>query len=135
MKPGINVGDAVIGVRVKESELKLDDVIVYKGDNNLIIHRLVDIEKKGKKNYYHTKGDSNNTEDDVDIRYEDIKGKVIFRIPYIAYPSIYFKEFSLVSKLFLLILSNFTLPSLLMLSYFDFESTSFTLYLFIISFN
>lgn len=92
MKPGINVGDAVIGVRVKESELKLDDVIVYKGDNNLIIHRLVDIEKKGKKNYYHTKGDSNNTEDDVDIRYEDIKGKVIFRIPYIAYPSIYFKE-------------------------------------------
>ncbi len=92
MAPNINVGDAVVGIKVKQKDLKKDDVIVYKGEKNYIIHRLISIEKKGNKNYYHTKGDNNNTEDGVDISYDSVKGKVIFRIPYIAYPSIYFKE-------------------------------------------
>ena len=92
MAPNINVGDAVVGIKVKQKDLKKDDVIVYKGEKNYIIHRLISIEKKGNKYYYHTKGDNNNTEDGVDISYDSVKGKVIFRIPYIAYPSIYFKE-------------------------------------------
>ena len=92
MAPNINVGDAVVGIKVKQKDLKKDDVIVYKGEKNYIIHRLISIEKKGNKYYYHTKGDNNNTEDGVDISYDSVKGKVMFRIPYIAYPSIYFKE-------------------------------------------
>ena len=92
MAPNINVGDAVVGIKVKQKDLKKDEVIVYKGEKNYIIHRLISIEKKGNKYYYHTKGDNNNTEDGVDISYDSVKGKVMFRIPYIAYPSIYFKE-------------------------------------------
>lgn len=92
MAPNINVGDAVVGIKVKQKDLKKDDVIVYKGEKNYIIHRLISIEKKGNKYYYHTKGDNNNTDDGIDISYDSVKGKVIFRIPYIAYPSIYFKE-------------------------------------------
>ena len=92
MKPNINMGDAVIGIKVKEKDLKLDDVIIYQGSDRLVIHRLVGIEKRNNKLYYHTKGDSNNTEDSIDISYSNIKGKVVFRIPYIAYPAIYFTE-------------------------------------------
>lgn len=92
MHPSINTGDAVIGLKVKENELKLNDIVVYQGDDRLVVHRLVGIEEKNNKLYYHTKGDNNNTEDGIDITYDRIKGKVLFRIPYIAYPAIYFTE-------------------------------------------
>ena len=36
MKPAINVGDAVIGIKVKEKDLNVNDVIVYKGEKNLV---------------------------------------------------------------------------------------------------
>ena len=57
-----------------------------------IVHRLVEVEKKGNKTFYRTKGDNNNTRDNLDIEYKDIKGIVKLKIPYIAKPSIYLKE-------------------------------------------
>ncbi len=92
MKPTINVGDAVVGVKVDEKDLELNDVIVYQGKDRLIVHRIVRIEKKNNKIYYHTKGDNNNSEDGLDISYDNIKGKVVFRIPYVAYPAVYLSE-------------------------------------------
>lgn len=92
MEPSIKVGDAVFGVKVKENELKLNDILIFKGEDKIVVHRLVRIEKKNGKYYYHTKGDNNNTEDVLDVTYDSIKGKVVFRIPYIAYPSVYISE-------------------------------------------
>ncbi len=93
MTPKINKGDAVFVHKIKkDKDIKIGDIIVYNDEGRNIVHRLVKIEKKKKKRYYITKGDANNTVDDVDINLKDIKGVVIFKIPAIAYPSIFLEE-------------------------------------------
>ena len=93
MMPKINKGDAVIVNKVNsKKELKEGIIIVYTSNGKKIVHRLVEIEKVGKKTYYRTKGDANPTRDNIDLEYKDIKGIVQFKIPVIAYPSIYFSE-------------------------------------------
>lgn len=93
MEPKIYKGDAVLIKKVKsKEELKVGEIIVYKNMGEDIVHRLVEVEKKGNKTFYRTKGDNNNTRDNLDIEYKDIKGIVKLKIPYIAKPSIYLKE-------------------------------------------
>ena len=94
MEPTIMVGDAVVAKTVKsEKELKKDDILVYNGSDKTIVHRLVSIEEKDGKTIFHTKGDNNNGVDVVDLELKDIKGKVLFKIPYIAYPSVYISNY------------------------------------------
>ncbi|MBE6157215.1 MAG: signal peptidase I [Firmicutes bacterium] len=93
MTPKINKGDAVIINKISsEKELKEGLVIVYTNNGKSIVHRLVGADKVDGKTYYRTKGDANPTVDNIDLEYKDIKGIVLFKIPYIAYPSIYFSE-------------------------------------------
>lgn len=95
MSPKINKGDAVILQKIDDkNDVKVGDVIAFEMDNKLVIHRLVEIEKEHDGNtYYRTRGDANNGNDKIDIKLEDIKGKVKIRIPYIAYPTIYLTEY------------------------------------------
>lgn len=94
MMPKINKGDAVLVHKIKDpDELKVGDIIVFKSDNKNYIHRLVKIENIDGKTYYRTKGDANNTNDDIDLTMKNIKGKVNIKVKYIAYPSIYLSEF------------------------------------------
>ena len=90
MEPTIYKGDAIVLVRVKEdTELKIDDIIAYEDENQIIVHRIVEI---NENDTYVTKGDNNNVNDPLNINIENIKGKVLFRVPYLAYPSIWFSE-------------------------------------------
>ena len=93
MQPKINKGDAVIIKKVKEeNEIKKGDIIAYKTNDKIIIHRLVEITTKDNEKRYITKGDANNAEDNVEIKLKNIKGKVIVKIPYISYPSVFISE-------------------------------------------
>ncbi len=93
MKPQISKGDAVIIQKItKDEEIKKGDIIAYKRDNEIIIHRLVKIKTKNNEKIYITKGDANNSEDNVEIKIKNIKGKVIVKIPYVAYPSVFMSE-------------------------------------------
>ena len=93
MMPKINKGDAVIVHKVNnKKDLKKGSIIAFTHKGRQTVHRLVKIEKVGKKTYYRTKGDANPTVDNANIEYKDIKGTVLLRIPVIAYPSIYFNE-------------------------------------------
>lgn len=93
MKPQISKGDAVIIKKItKDEEIKKGDIIAYKRDNKIIIHRLVKIKTKNNKKIYITKGDANNSEDNIEIKIKNIKGKVVVKIPYIAYPSVFISE-------------------------------------------
>lgn len=94
MTPTIDKGDAVIIHKVsKPKDLKKDDVIAFRLKDKTIVHRLVKIEKVKGTTYYRTKGDANNSVDNVNLTFSDIRGKVILDIPYIAYPTIYLTEF------------------------------------------
>ena len=94
MTPTIDKGDAVIIHKVSSpKDLKKGDVIAFRLKDKTIVHRLVKIEKVKGTTYYRTKGDANNSVDNINLTFNDIRGKVILDIPYIAYPTIYLTEF------------------------------------------
>ena len=81
MCPNINPGDIVVVVNKNKASLNKNDIITFKANNTVITHRIVDI----KDSTYITKGDNNNVVDPFTINYEDILGKVIFKIPKMGY--------------------------------------------------
>lgn len=91
MTPNINVGDAVLVNKMYNTDnLKIGDIIAfYNNDSVLVIHRIIGINSNGT---YITKGDYNNSADEGYIKKENVVGKVMFKIPYLAYPTILFKE-------------------------------------------
>lgn len=77
MEPELSVDDLLI---VTPSDTyEVGDVVVYQTQRTAVVHRIVSI--NGDKII--TRGDANNTEDDP-ITKENIKGKVIFAIPFIG---------------------------------------------------
>ena len=78
MSGTLEIGDGII-VRLI-SEIKENDIIVYKKADNLITHRLIKIEE----DRLITKGDANNIPDEP-ITKDMIIGKVIFIIPQIHF--------------------------------------------------
>lgn len=78
MSGTIEIGDGII-VKLT-SEIKENDIIVYKKADNLITHRLIKIEE----DRLITKGDANNIPDEP-ITKDMIIGKVIFIIPQIHF--------------------------------------------------
>ena len=89
MQPNLNIGDAVIINKSFNAEnLKENDIIAYKRGDILIVHRII---KVNSDKTYITKGDYNNTSDSKYVNKNDIYGKVILRIPFIAYPSVKLK--------------------------------------------
>ena len=94
MKNYISRGDSVV---VEETnDIKLYDIIEYKLDKIIIVHRVVSIEKYNDGTIlYITKGDNNDLADKEKVKEEQVIGKVLFKIPYIGYPSIWLNEFFL----------------------------------------
>ena len=75
MADTIQIGDAVI-VKIT-NDVKENDIIVYKEDDDFITHRLIEKDEDGK---LVTKGDANNSEDKP-IESSQVLGKVIYIIP------------------------------------------------------
>ena len=91
MTPAIKVGDGVlINKMCDRDKLKEGNVIAYINDDNIVVvHRIYKI---NKDETFITKGDYNNSADAKYVSKEQVVGKVLFKIPYIAYPTIYFKK-------------------------------------------
>ena len=87
MTPSINIGDAVIiNKNFDYDKLKEDDVIAYLDeDGRVIIHRIINVNSDGS---FVTKGDYNNSKDPKFVYKKDVQGKVVFKVPFIAYPSV-----------------------------------------------
>ena len=83
MTPTYKIGSIIYYHKVPQSELKKGDAITFKiGNNELVSHRIYEIEN----NLYVTKGDANNTVDNVKVNYEYVLGKDLdFSIPYLGY--------------------------------------------------
>lgn len=77
MEPVLSINDVV--VTKKEENYDIGDIVIYKTNNEFIIHRIVDVDQ----NDIITKGDSNEYED-IPINIENIYGKLIFSVPFIG---------------------------------------------------
>ena len=96
MVPSINVLDVVVTMRVNSPEdLKKGDIVTfnstdYRYSGVRVTHRIYDIEKTSNGEYlFTTKGDNNNTPDSSRISFNEIYGRVLFRIPKIGYIQYY----------------------------------------------
>ena len=93
MDPTIHKGDAVILKKVTEkTELKKGDIVAYSNGKLIIVHRIVDVKKDGNNLTYITKGDNNNGNDPRPVSRSQVKGTVKFKIPVIAWPTVWLTE-------------------------------------------
>lgn len=79
MEPTIHIGDAVISKET--SELQEGDIIAFQTSDSITVHRVVKTYTEGEKKLYQTKGDANNAEDKGLLQQDQIKGKIILKIP------------------------------------------------------
>ena len=82
MIPEIQIGDVVI---VDETDnVKVGDIIAFRRESTVIVHRIVK-EMNVKENVmYQTKGDNNNVEDPELVEVSSIEGVCVGKIPYIG---------------------------------------------------
>ncbi len=82
METEIYTGDLIITKIVKPETLKVNDIIAFKdSEETVTTHRIIDIVEDEGINYFITKGDNNNTQDQNLVEYEDVEGIYVLRIP------------------------------------------------------
>jgi signal peptidase len=88
MSPALQVGDLVIIQGVPASQIKVGNIIVFNqpGEKTNTIHRVVAIETLTNGTVeFRTKGDANPTDDPQWTPEQNVKGRVLYRIPYLGY--------------------------------------------------
>jgi len=92
-KEGLDIGDFVFIVGIKNDDIKVGDIVVYyvPNLNKYIVHRVVKIKENG---CFETLGDNNiklffyglNPQLPFEKNVCEIEGKVVFKIPYLGLP-------------------------------------------------
>ena len=81
METSIYTGDLIFTKEIDPSSLKVNDVIAFREDDNVITtHRIIEIKEVDGENYFVTKGDNNNTIDKHLVSYDKVEGIYISRI-------------------------------------------------------
>lgn len=92
MVPVYEKGDAIIYEKVNADKLQIGDIIAFKQNDVIITHRIVSI-KKNNSYVFKTKGDNNNAVDYFDVQGYNVLGKVMYKVKYIGYPTIWINDF------------------------------------------
>ena len=81
MESKIKVGDLVFVKEVDSATLKVDDIIAFRDEKNVVTtHRIINIVNTDKGACYETKGDNNNTKDENMVCADNIEGRYQGRI-------------------------------------------------------
>jgi signal peptidase len=93
MEKVLSKGDVVIIEKIDDpTTIELKEIIAYRYNKIIVVHRLVKrIEVNGETIFY-TKGDANQSMDDYKITMDMVIGTVNFKIPYIGYPTVWVNE-------------------------------------------
>jgi signal peptidase I len=95
---GFNKGDILFVIGANPEKLKIGDVIIFNaGQENPIIHRIIDIKRKDGEYIFSTIGDNNNGQlsAEKEIREEQIIGKAVFKlVPYAGWGKLIFFEYA-----------------------------------------
>lgn len=81
MEPELKKDDVVVIKKAKEDNLKQGDIITFKQNGETITHRIVQIDDIEDGKLYITKGDNNNVQDEQGLRFDQIEGKLVIKIP------------------------------------------------------
>lgn len=83
MEPSIHVGSVVVIKPV--SNYKIGDVITFGKTDIPTTHRIAEMKVVEGEMVYQTKGDANDSPDGEEVNAKDIRGKVMFSIPWFGY--------------------------------------------------
>jgi len=93
MEPLIRPGDVILVDKRGRQDVQLGDIIQFDRDGILISHRVVElIADKEYGTLYRTKGDNNSGVDSRLVKPNEIKGKVIYVVPKIGWPTLLLKS-------------------------------------------
>lgn len=93
MKNTFNKGDIIIVEKINDfSKVEVGDVLVFDYDNAYVSHRVFNIIKSGNDYYFETKGDNNSDKDNFIVGVNKVKGKVLYNVPYLGWPSVFFND-------------------------------------------
>jgi signal peptidase I len=87
MEPTIHTGAVIVATAVDPNALEIGDIVTFlrPGDQESVTHRIVGIKGTAQGKTFVTRGDANGVEDQGEIRYDRLAGKVTFSIPYLGY--------------------------------------------------
>ena len=86
MEPELSVNDVV--VVCPQDSYEVGDVVVFQNDHSLVVHRIIE---KLDEDMILTQGDANNTPDDP-VALKNVKGKMMFSIPFLGMLVTFFKS-------------------------------------------
>lgn len=93
MEPALNRGDLVLVEKTSDYDKIAEGmVIVYRHQDQVIIHRVSEIELVGKRYLYHTRGDANNGEDVWLVEQDDVIGVAKNKITMFGFPTLWLNE-------------------------------------------
>ena len=94
MEPKIHKGDVVVIEKMNKNynTLKKGDIIAFKYNGVVIVHRIIRIIKNENEYYFYTKGDANNVEDGYPVKEDMIVGIIHVKIPYLGIPTVWVNE-------------------------------------------
>lgn len=84
MEKIINIGDLAITKNIDSKKIKIGDVIAFRKDNIVILHRVKEIHNDRDLLKFKTKGDNNNVADDFFVDSNLIEGVLYTKIPYLG---------------------------------------------------
>ena len=94
MNPNLKIGDVAIIKKCTPNDVVVGDIIEYQMDGYTVIHRVVNIYQKNGEFFFITKGDFNKNEDKLPVSEDQLIGKTIFKIKYLALPAIWVHNLS-----------------------------------------
>lgn len=90
MEPGIPTGSVVVAGPEPFEEIGVDDVVTYQlesGQAEVVTHRVVGIDTVDGEPRLRTQGDANEEADPEPVRAEQVRGTVLYHVPYIGHLS------------------------------------------------
>ena len=93
MEPSLEIGDVVVIKEFPKEALQKGDVISFRNGQSIITHRIIDVIKdKNGKISFETKGDNNNIKDKNYVKYDDVEGKMVGKVPFVGKVAILLKN-------------------------------------------
>ncbi len=92
MAGSIEKGDVVLFKNDNKMRIEEGDVIVFHRDSIRVVHRVTAVKNINDEFRYYTKGDANAVPDSKYVTEETLAGKVLIRIPYIGWPSLWLRD-------------------------------------------
>ncbi len=90
----IDKGDVVV-LDKKDKKVSEDEIVAFRKEGVVLVHRVVDIKNIHGVRYYITKGDYNKNEDNWLVEDKDLVGKYKFKIKFIGWPTVKLNEWIL----------------------------------------